>query len=676
MGGVNVTFTVTGGGGTVSATSATTSSAGTASVGSWTLGLAAGQNMLTAAASGGANPSAQLAATARNPLWTFMVYMAADNNLAREGITNLDQMEAAAVNPEVQIVVQAEFSATELQQLGCSAACFNRPNFNTFRYIFNGQGAQVPGPNGPATDIGNRNMTDPADLRDFVTWTKQSAPAEHYAIVLWNHGGGYRGLLIDETSAPGVYMSLNGLTTALSGVGAIDILAFDMCQMGAYETLTKASGLASFAVFSEKNVPGPGYPYDAVIAALEANPNVTPRNAAIMFADKFDALYVGSRYSTTVSAFDLGGFAAFEGTLNTLAASMQSNLASLSSGITAAAQGSQPFETPGVHDLGNFLDSLRVQITDPTIRSNIDGVRTSFSLFRLQQHARTSSGDLDVGRANGLSILMPSGVGTDRIPTSGPMSLAAYNALVGSKPWGQFVNAWMASQPTQGTADLGTNRFESYLVWDSAAVSKKADIDLWVLEPNGIVYSPALGTVSPNGAFTADSYPTDYLEGYLMNRFVQTGTYTFYAYLWTDPNNYGPVYTLYYRNSPTAAFQSLYSAPFPRLTTATSIQNDPAPTFAKIDSNQYTDIRQVATLSIAPNPPGFVSSSRVAGATAFAGGRVNLVAGSSFGAAPKVITAAQIRTIRSLAMRPHVNRTQIKSAPRLKLNFAVPMVTK
>ncbi len=120
-----------------------------------------------------------------------MVYMAADNDLASSGIDDLDEMEAAPINPEVQIVVQAEFSASALNQEGCTSACFNRPNFNTFRYVLTGQTPAVPGPNGTVTEISNRNMTDPLQLREFINYAKQVQPAEHYITVLWNHGGGY-----------------------------------------------------------------------------------------------------------------------------------------------------------------------------------------------------------------------------------------------------------------------------------------------------------------------------------------------------------------------------------------------------------------------------------------------------------------------------------------------------
>lgn len=651
MAGVAIAFAVTGGG-TVGTTSATTGADGTAAPGTWTASPTPGPNTLTATAAGGVNPSAQITATARNPLWTVMVYMAADNSLAFSGIDDIDEMEAAT-NPEVQVVVQAEFSPSALQQGGCSSGCFNRPNFNTFRYVLTGQGPKVFGPNGPVTDIGNRNMTDPAQLRDFIVYAKQTVPAEHYITILWNHGGGYQGLIADETSAPGSLMSVAGLPTALGGVGGvIDVVAFDMCLMGGYETLTKLDGFASNAVFSEEVEPGAGYAYDRLIAGLGANPGMNSKTAAILIADTYDASYVGQRFSTTVSAYDMSGFSAFEGSLNTLATALTSNVATLNNSLVAAAAGAQAFQIQPIKDFGNLLDSLRTQISDPTIRTAIDAAKTSATAFRLQQHSRTGSGQSqrNVNRATGLNILMPSGIGNDRLPNSGTGSLAAYLAILGSKPWAQFLGTWLANKPALGYSDLGNNRYETYLVWDTAAVAKKADVDLFVLEPDGSLYGPSLGTISPNGRFTADSYasPQTYFEGDQFLRFVQTGSYRFYAFLWTDPNNFGPVYNIVYRNSPTAAFSSLYSAPYPRLTGAVRFVNDPNPTLAKIENNQYTDFRTVAVLTIFPNAAGNqLLNTENAGAGSLVHMNLNVAESP---AAPQ-LTMAQIRAVRALAGR-------------------------
>src|SRR5712671_5691230 len=118
MSSVSVTFVVSTGGGSLAAGSATTGADGAATLPSWTLGTTPGANSVTAAAVGGSNPSAQILATARPPRWTFLVYMAADNNLAQSGIVDIDEMEAAGSNPEVQVVIQAEFNPTGFSTAG------------------------------------------------------------------------------------------------------------------------------------------------------------------------------------------------------------------------------------------------------------------------------------------------------------------------------------------------------------------------------------------------------------------------------------------------------------------------------------------------------------------------------------------------------------------------------
>ena len=77
------------------------------------------------------------------------------------------------------------------------------------------------------------------ELRDFVQWAKTTYPARRYALVLWNHGGGYTGLIEDITSAGSRLMSLEDVRVALGAAGGVDLVDFDMCLMGGYETLAK-----------------------------------------------------------------------------------------------------------------------------------------------------------------------------------------------------------------------------------------------------------------------------------------------------------------------------------------------------------------------------------------------------------------------------------------------------
>lgn len=608
LAGVGVTFTVEAGGGSVAAASAVTDASGTARTGTWTLGTAPGENRLRAAVTSTPSISATVAATARLPHWTVMVYMAADNNLATSGLIDLEELESVAVSPEVQVAVQAEFNPTELLLRGCAPACFNRPNFNTFRYVLTGTQPKVLGPDGPVSDIGNRDMTAAAELTGFVSWAKQTAPAEHYLLVLWNHGGGYTGLLQDLTSAGSVAMSMSGLRDALTAAGSVDIIDFDMCLMGGYETLESIKGVTQYAVFSEEVVPGDGNPYETWLSAIQARAAGDPAEVAAALVDAFDASYQGGQPSTTRSAYSLSGYAEFATSLNALAELLRTNVTGLRPAISVALSNAQKFEFPELTDLTTFLDSLAVHAADPSVQAAIDNVknRAGAEGFRLRNRTRNGTavgwgGANDVRRATGLHVVLPSGLGEDRFGSAGPRSFAAYQALYPGLPWTNFLQSWITGTAATSYSDQGTDPFQGFLVWDSASVRLEADVDLWVLEPNGNLYIPWLGTVTPNGTFTGESSENDtWYEGYLTNRFVENGRYKLYAALFQDPANHQPVFDIQYRSGFTDDLTSLYAPDYPRLSLQTSWLNDATPTFSEVEANAYTDLRYAAYLDYGP----------------------------------------------------------------------------
>ncbi|HSW29179.1 MAG TPA: clostripain-related cysteine peptidase [Longimicrobiales bacterium] len=606
LSGVGVTFAVEAGGGSVTGASAVTDASGVARVGSWTVGATAGENRLRASVTANSGLSTTISATARLPRWTVMVYMAADNNLAVSGIFDIDELEAAGTNPEVQVLVQAEFNPTQLSLQGCTASCFNRPNFNTFRYRLTGAQPSVTGPNGAATDIGNRDMTSPAQLTEFVSWAKQTAPAERYILVLWNHGGGYTGLLQDETSAGSALMTLSGLRTALSSVGTIDIIDFDMCLMAGYETLYSIRDVAKYAVFSEEVVPGDGNPYDTWLAAVHSRTASDPSAVAVALVDAFDASYQGQRASTTRSAYSLSAYADFETSLNALADVLRTNITALRPAVGGALANAQKYEVPELTDFVTFLDSLRARTTDATVRTAIDAAKTRAAdgQFRLRNRARNGTdvnfqGGNNVARSTGLHVVLPSGVGNDRFASSGPRSFSAYQALFPGRPWTTFLQTWVSSGTTTAYTDQGSAPFQGYLVWDTASVRLKADVDLWILEPSGDLYIPWLGTVTPNGTLTGDSSDKGtWYEGYLTNRYVQNGRYRLYAQLYADPSDHRPLYDVQYRYGPSGQLKSLYAPNYRTLSLQTSWLDDPNPTFAKVESGAYTDLKYAAYLDI------------------------------------------------------------------------------
>ncbi|HEU4564014.1 MAG TPA: clostripain-related cysteine peptidase, partial [Gemmatimonadaceae bacterium] len=608
---VSVTFTVTGGGGTITGATTKTNGSGIARVGGWTLGAAPGDNTLRATVAGLATPVSFTATGTAQPTgsrkWTVLVYLAADNSLAIAGVQDIDEMEAAGSDANISVVVQAEFSPTQLQRAGCqTAGCINRPNWNTFRYAIPAAGGQSrPGPDGAATDIGNRDMTKAQELREFIEWGKQNYPADHYAVVLWNHGGGYTGLIEDVTSGGSHMMSLADVRTALQGAGGADVVAFDMCLMGGFETLVSLSGAADFVTFSEEVEPGAGYPYREIVQGLRASPLADGRAVSMLIADKYHASYAGDRASTTVSAYDLGGLTNLEIALGALASSLRADMPTYGPIVAQAAAASQKYEFRFLTDLGNFMDSLATRVADQTVRNQISSVQSLVSdpAFRLRSHARNgSSGSASpVDRSTGLHVLLPSGGAEDRLPASGPGSFAAYQALYPNESWTLFLNAYLnGGGTTRPQFDQGELRFESYLVWDEAAIAAGADVDFWVLEPSGEIYIPFLGSVSPNGRFTNDSYDDQtFFEGYLTNRYVEVGEYRIYASLYSDPNDFKPKYNLAYRFGQSASF-AWFLAQNAELSTATSWLDDPNATLDKVNQGAYTDLRPVASWTPAP----------------------------------------------------------------------------
>ncbi|HEY6252125.1 MAG TPA: clostripain-related cysteine peptidase [Candidatus Angelobacter sp.] len=105
--------------------------------------------------------------------WTVMVYLAADNNLANFGVDSLRQMKAAASNG---INVVAEFDTGPMNK--------------SKRYLFDGKAPFGPLETSEIDSFPPTNAGDPRNLEDFIVWTANRYPADHYFVIIWGHGAG------------------------------------------------------------------------------------------------------------------------------------------------------------------------------------------------------------------------------------------------------------------------------------------------------------------------------------------------------------------------------------------------------------------------------------------------------------------------------------------------------
>jgi len=129
-------------------------------------------------------------ARAQPAKWTFMVYLDADNNLEAVGIDDFLEMASVGSTADVRIVVQMDRSP-----LGPPDGSRAYGDWTTARrYLI----AKDMTPDAaPIVDMGEVNMGDPQTLIDFVTWGITAFPADHYFLVLWDHGIGWQGVVID-----------------------------------------------------------------------------------------------------------------------------------------------------------------------------------------------------------------------------------------------------------------------------------------------------------------------------------------------------------------------------------------------------------------------------------------------------------------------------------------------
>ncbi len=119
--------------------------------------------------------------------WTLMIFMAGDNGLKFEteagwaqvmaemttaGYTDIVELRTAGTSDEVACVVQFD-TVSEADR--------------SYRIIINPPG-QAP----TVLNIPETNTGDPTTLTDFIVWGQRTFPADHYAVVIWNHGGGWK----------------------------------------------------------------------------------------------------------------------------------------------------------------------------------------------------------------------------------------------------------------------------------------------------------------------------------------------------------------------------------------------------------------------------------------------------------------------------------------------------
>ena len=141
-----------------------------------------------------------------------------------------------------------------------------------------------------------------------------NAPAQHYALIMWDHGGGLLGSNEDLAYAnpldPDGYDTITPteLSSAIQSSGvSISLLAFDACLMQMAEVSTAVAAEVPVVVGSEESEAGSGFDYATAFTALQSNPqNVLAGELANNIVQSYEVSTAGLGENDTLSAIDTG----------------------------------------------------------------------------------------------------------------------------------------------------------------------------------------------------------------------------------------------------------------------------------------------------------------------------------------------------------------------------------
>ena len=251
--------------------------------------------------------------------WTVMVYMDGDNNLEYCALMDFLEMEhAIPENVEILVLFDRHKGYTNIYEDWTGTRLYRvrrAPPFDGIRNVVSGKSNSLP----PALasevleDWGEVDMSDPATLTRFIKTVAERFPAKRYALIPWNHGGGWTGMLQDEDAgkgAPGKRSMTIGEFVAAAKAGAkalprkrFDLLKFELCLMGQLDVLSAAEEVADYAFASPPEEPGMGSDFLNIMPLFRAD--LSTEELAKQMVDINVKYYTEQGNPAAFSAYDL-----------------------------------------------------------------------------------------------------------------------------------------------------------------------------------------------------------------------------------------------------------------------------------------------------------------------------------------------------------------------------------
>jgi hypothetical protein len=390
--------------------------------------------------------------------WTFIVYMAGDNDLNYFAWKNLKQMELIGSNENITIVAQLN----------------NPGSAPTKRYVVRKDKRVLVQ---DQTIINQKlNSGSYQTLIDCALWATTYYPAENYALILWNHGTGAidphfgktinpcelfylnptdnkleidrggasylalicneiqrhikidnkRGICFDDSfksyiTNHDLELALHHITKNILNGKKLGIIGFDACLMSMIEISSICKNYAEYFVASQELEYGAGWKYDEVLKPF-LDQILSPLEFAKHIVVSYEKAYQKMINDYTLAAFSLQFNAELEKNIDQVAQLLAKALTEQQnrsvSDILRKCKSTQYctcFDEPSYIDLGHFYDNLLQHVSYINLKDKSVEAQIKPKLAQLLQQGKNILKNLVVENkvgsklknAQGVSIYFP-----------------------------------------------------------------------------------------------------------------------------------------------------------------------------------------------------------------------------------------------------------------------------
>ena len=205
--------------------------------------------------------------------WTYMVYMASDNNLDPYALYDIIAMQQADLDSQIDIYVLVDRGGATDDQLAPGTIKWDSDWTDT-------RVGKISYSPGNAVTVeweswGELDTSSIATLDRFITWSQDQSGAENYALVMWDHGTEDGSLCVDATTDESWSSSLaiSEVSELLAQKDNIPLVVFNNCLLGSELVVTQMVGSTDVIVVSEsESYPsGTTYGYKKFFSTITAD---------------------------------------------------------------------------------------------------------------------------------------------------------------------------------------------------------------------------------------------------------------------------------------------------------------------------------------------------------------------------------------------------------------------